>query len=106
MAVLCGVDADLSQEETTCCLSFCFCLAGAHHGFSSTAVIACGILLNKNYTENHLCGQYFVLENPGTKWETPCTCWASNRNHQLSFKNVLKSVNNLKCGVLEPQRFL
>lgn len=93
VAVLGGVDASLSQEETTCSLSSCFCLAGTHHGLSSTAVIPCGILLNENYTENHLCGQYFVLENPGTKWETPCTCWASHGNHQMSFKNVLKSAN-------------
>lgn len=90
MAVLCGVDADLSQEETTCCLSSCFCLAGAHHGLSSTTVIACGILLNTNYTENDLYGQYFVLENPGTKWETSCTCWASSRNHRMLLKTSSK----------------
>lgn len=47
-------DFYLGQEDPTCCLSSCFCLAATHHGLSPTAVIACVILLHKKCMENHL----------------------------------------------------
>eukprot|EP00070_Physeter_catodon_P035560 XP_028342454.1 uncharacterized protein LOC102995387 isoform X4 [Physeter catodon] len=45
--------------------------------------IACVTLLNESYMENHLSSDsilFWKTQEP-SKWETPCTCSARNRNH-------------------------